>query len=434
MAASAISWILDDTDQVVAAGNQSRDQVRTLLATIEKQVKASPSRCFEASTDGPVTLSVKGRTYHAGPDHIASPDGLHDHQQDARGGDMSRLVISLFEGPLDLVGDVHGEIDALHALLDALGYDRRGDHPDQRRLVFLGDLCDRGPDSPAVIEFVRNLVERGRAQCILGNHEMNLLRCDGKHGNRWYLDPDHHEHHGEFAHCKIGAPHLKPAWHEFFLSLPLALERADLRVAHAAWHEPSIDALRSDDRTSLEAFEHYDEQTRTHLRASGLEACADAEEAKFASALKTESTPTPLLPNLGKRDEILQMGNPVRVVTSGAERITTQPFWANGEWRMCDRLQWWNEYTGRTPVIVGHYWRIADDTSPDVSCGKPSLFHGTRFNEWLGRERNVFCTDFSVGGRYRERAKNVGSFATRLAAVRWPEKQLVFDDASTSPI
>jgi hypothetical protein len=85
-------------------------------------------------------------------------------------------------------------------------------------------------------------------------------------------------------------------------------------------------------------------------------------------------------------------------------------------------------------VIVGHYWRIADDDVPDVSGGKPNLFQGSRFNEWFGKHRNVFCVDFSVGGRYRERARDVRQFSTRLAAVQWPENQLVFDDGLATPM
>ena len=75
--------------------------------------------------------------------------------------ESGKLIRPLFEGPLDVVGDVHGEIDALTALLGQLGYDPQGVHPDGRRLVFVGDLCDRGPDSPAVIGLVRRLVETG---------------------------------------------------------------------------------------------------------------------------------------------------------------------------------------------------------------------------------------------------------------------------------
>ena len=65
------------------------------------------------------------------------------------------LVRTLFAGPLDIVGDVHGEIDALRTLLGHLGYAEDGSHPENRRLVFLGDLTDRGPDSPAVIDLVK---------------------------------------------------------------------------------------------------------------------------------------------------------------------------------------------------------------------------------------------------------------------------------------
>jgi hypothetical protein len=63
---------------------------------------------------------------------------------------MTTLVRPLFDGPIDVVGDVHGEIDALHDLLRHPGYIRHGDHPEGRRLVFLGDLTDRGPDRPSV--------------------------------------------------------------------------------------------------------------------------------------------------------------------------------------------------------------------------------------------------------------------------------------------
>ena len=64
------------------------------------------------------------------------------------------LVRTLFEGDLDIVGDVHGEIGALESLLGELGYDSSGHHPDGRRLVFVGDLTDRGPDCPAVVRLV----------------------------------------------------------------------------------------------------------------------------------------------------------------------------------------------------------------------------------------------------------------------------------------
>jgi len=53
-------------------------------------------------------------------------------------------------------------------------------------LVFVGDLVDRGPDSVSIVEFVRKIVSSGKAQMVLGNHEMNLLRGERKHGNHWF--------------------------------------------------------------------------------------------------------------------------------------------------------------------------------------------------------------------------------------------------------
>ena len=51
---------------------------------------------------------------------------------------------SLPDTPLDIVGDVHGEFAAFQSLLHRLGYRDDGFHPRGRRLVFVGDLCDRG--------------------------------------------------------------------------------------------------------------------------------------------------------------------------------------------------------------------------------------------------------------------------------------------------
>ncbi len=76
----------------------------------------------------------------------------------------------------DIIGDVHGCYDALRRLSDSLGYDHSFYHPEGRRLVFLGDLIDRGPDSLGVMRLVGTLVSRGRALVTLGNHDDALLR------------------------------------------------------------------------------------------------------------------------------------------------------------------------------------------------------------------------------------------------------------------
>ena len=82
----------------------------------------------------------------------------------------------LVAGPIDIVGDVHGEIDALDELVARLGYDGDGRHPGGRRLVFVGDLVDRGPRTPDVLRLVMGMVENGSALCVPGNHDVKFLR------------------------------------------------------------------------------------------------------------------------------------------------------------------------------------------------------------------------------------------------------------------
>ncbi|MBQ0933441.1 polynucleotide kinase-phosphatase [Ideonella alba] len=87
-------------------------------------------------------------------------------------------------GPFDIVGDVHGCLDELLQLTQRLGYAHtRQDggwqvrHPQGRKLVFVGDLVDRGPDSPGVVRFVQGVVASGAGFCVAGNHDVKLARA-----------------------------------------------------------------------------------------------------------------------------------------------------------------------------------------------------------------------------------------------------------------
>jgi polynucleotide kinase-phosphatase len=73
-------------------------------------------------------------------------------------------------GPFDIIGDIHGCAAELEALLAKLGY-VDGVHPEGRTAVFVGDLVDRGPDTPGVLRRVMAMVKAGTALCVPGNHE-----------------------------------------------------------------------------------------------------------------------------------------------------------------------------------------------------------------------------------------------------------------------
>jgi polynucleotide kinase-phosphatase len=79
-------------------------------------------------------------------------------------------------GPFDIIGDVHGCRAELETLLRELGWEGLK-HPEGRTAVFVGDLVDRGPDSPGVLRLVMDMVEAGTAVCVAGNHEQKLVRA-----------------------------------------------------------------------------------------------------------------------------------------------------------------------------------------------------------------------------------------------------------------
>ncbi|QEU91233.1 polynucleotide kinase-phosphatase [Streptomyces kanamyceticus] len=87
-----------------------------------------------------------------------------------RYNDLSHLV-----GPFDIIGDIHGCASELETLLGKLGY-VEGVHPEGRTAVFVGDLVDRGPDTPGVLRRVMSMVAGGTALCVPGNHENKLGR------------------------------------------------------------------------------------------------------------------------------------------------------------------------------------------------------------------------------------------------------------------
>ena len=77
----------------------------------------------------------------------------------------------------DLIGDIHGCGLTLIDLLEQMGYSKRNgvyQHP-KRKVVFLGDIVDRGPNIRLASHIVRDMVEAGHADIVMGNHEYNVV-------------------------------------------------------------------------------------------------------------------------------------------------------------------------------------------------------------------------------------------------------------------
>lgn len=149
-------------------------------------------------------------------------------------------------GPFDIIGDVHGCITELKELLLKLGYtvqtiteDSRNygfdvKAPAGRTAVFLGDLVDRGPDSPSVLKLVMSMVNSGVAYCVPGNHDMKLQKylsgknVQLKHGLQLTVDQLQSE-----------SPHFKNQVKEFIYGLVshYVFDDGRLVVAHAGLKE-----------------------------------------------------------------------------------------------------------------------------------------------------------------------------------------------------
>ncbi len=83
-------------------------------------------------------------------------------------------------GPFDIIGDVHGCYDELVRLIRKLGYRQNEDgichHPENRKLVFVGDVVDRGDNSLDTLRLIMKLCHDRTAYMVLGNHDDRLRR------------------------------------------------------------------------------------------------------------------------------------------------------------------------------------------------------------------------------------------------------------------
>jgi len=332
---------------------------------------------------------------------------------------MKELTGQLTKGPLDIVGDVHGELEALKNLLKNLGYNNQGEHSEGRRLIFVGDLVDRGPDSPGVVSLVRDLVESGRAFAIIGNHELNLLRDLHKEGNGWFWE------------CSSVEQIIIKT---FFGTLPLLLSNENLRVVHAAWYGPAVEKLVGFTKAGSlpELFHELEKEINKTLETGGWLEGAAKEKAEWGDKIKNKNTKVPNLPHIQHCEEMRQNLNPLKALNSGLECKADKPFWTNGKWRFLNRLKWWDDYNDETPVVVGHYWRQYLPFEKNwVEKDDPNLFAGIEPTAWVGKRGNVYCVDYSVGARSQERLHGRAGERTKLGALRWPERELVLDTGET---
>lgn len=151
---------------------------------------------------------------------------------------------------VDIIGDIHGYCSKLEELLKKMNYEKMNGawkHP-ERKVIFVGDYIDRGPEIRETLRLVRNMVEAGAAIALMGNHEYNALAYhtpDGKGGFlREHVADKTHQHSATLAQFYF----YRDEWDSFlswFRQLPIYYENDQLRCVHACWDQEHIDWLKA---------------------------------------------------------------------------------------------------------------------------------------------------------------------------------------------
>ncbi len=150
---------------------------------------------------------------------------------------------------IDLIGDIHGYADKLEALLEKLGYVKNSgvySHP-ERKVLFIGDYIDRGPQIRETLEIVKAMTDSGNAIALMGNHEYNALcfhfqETQGGHLRKHLIKNifQHYETLRQFHNRQEEYEYYL----EWFKTLPLYYETDNFRAVHACWDDKSIECLR----------------------------------------------------------------------------------------------------------------------------------------------------------------------------------------------
>lgn len=254
----------------------------------------------------------------------------------------------------DIIGDIHGHAEVLLRLLRKMGYqDDNGvfRHP-QRRVIYVGDFVDRGPEQREVIRIAKRMCDAGSALAVMGNHEFNALgwaEPDDAGGFLRCHSEKNREPHKEFLDQFGEGSVAYTETLEWFRALPVWLDLPGVRAVHACWHSPAQLALLP----HLDSFQRF---TRDGLR----EASRKGSKAYRAA-------------------EVLLKG-PEALLPDGMSFEDKQ-----GHTRREVRLRWWDpdattlrkaalgmdgaqdnlldvpvtteyRYAEKVPVFFGHYW------------------------------------------------------------------------------
>ena len=276
----------------------------------------------------------------------------------------------------DIIGDIHGHAKELKNLLSSLGYSEENGYyqHESRKVLFVGDYIDRGPEIRDVLRIVKGMTDNNQAVALMGNHEYNCLCYHTKGKDDQYLrahtDKNQKQHRATLdqfeAHQKEWREYL-----DWMRHLPLWIENDHFRAVHACWSQSVIDSLTK----TLDG---------NRLPLDLLEESANEDSILFEQIEITLKGKELSLPNgLTFADKDGHPRKNVRIKWwMQPENITYEALKVNPEYEVPDVLVDSNHPiladvypTDAKPVFFGHYWLR----------GTPAIY-----------ESNVCCLDYSV--------------------------------------
>lgn len=282
----------------------------------------------------------------------------------------------------DIIGDVHGFSTPLETALKRLGYVEQNGvyaHPQGRKVCFLGDFIDRGPDQKRVLEIVRNMMDAGHAISIMGNHEFNAICYATQLDDGSYVRPhnaSNYNHHEAFLkEYPFGSDEHKDIIN-WFKTLPVYIENDGFAAIHACWDEQNLKSLapmlNADNTLVDDAYLIYaDKDSQTHKSIECLMKgpevdlpngffyrSADGSTRNSARIKWWNDLSDPLSGNLFIPRKQLDLSTKAELDKMTLSRV-------------------FNGHAADKPVFIGHYWmqgtpRLLGD---NVACLDYSVIH-----------------------------------------------------------
>jgi hypothetical protein len=288
----------------------------------------------------------------------------------------------------DIIGDIHGHADALEKLLQKMGYKRfKGIYRhSERQAIFLGDFIDRGPKIRETLHLVKDMVDAGYAQAIMGNHEYNAVCFNTENRAEGGFYREHNFEKIKQHYKTLEQFHAYPEeWKQFlnwFRKLPMYLDLKNCKVVHAYWNDDNIQWLE----------QHYQPKGEG-LSDAFLNSCYREGLPGFKAVEETLKGPEHRLPD-GKfmvdkeginRRECRLKWWAINKSTMGEGIMECPPELRNNPMpEGFDSMV----FTSDKPVFFGHYWlkgapKIENDSAIclDYSIAKDGILVAARLNQ-----------------------------------------------------